>query len=334
MRVVFLTTSYPRDERDYAGRFVADLAERLRARGVEVDVVAPGAYRDFGLAYGAGLTKNAVRKPWAVPPLLASMARTVRRAARGADLVHAHWLPTVAPALASGRPLVTTLHGSDVALLRRFPPLLRLLVRRVRVAVAVSDAVADTVRGLGATNVRVIRNGVELPAATTDGEAEPPELLFVGRLVPEKGVEELVEATEGRNLVVVGDGPLRADVPAALGFLSGAELEERYARAAVVVCPSRREGFGLVCAEAMARARPVVASAVGGLSELVADGETGLLVPPQDPPALRTAIDSLLADQALRRRMGEAGRKRIAELCDWDRVVDAYLDTYEAAVSR
>ena len=167
MRVVFLTTSYPRDERDYAGRFVADLADRLRERGVEVDVVAPGAYRDFGLAYGAGLTKNAVRKPWAVPPLLASMARTVRREARNADLVHAHWLPTVAPALASGRPLVTTLHGSDVALLKRFPPLLRLLVRRVRVAVAVSDAVADTVRGLGATNVRVIRNGVEVPAATT-----------------------------------------------------------------------------------------------------------------------------------------------------------------------
>jgi glycosyltransferase involved in cell wall biosynthesis len=168
---------------------------------------------------------------------------------------------------------------------------------------------------------------------TSDGEADPPELLFVGRLVPEKGIEELVQATEGRNLVVVGDGPLRPDVPAALGFLSGAALEERFARAAVVVCPSRREGFGLVCAEAMARARPVVASAVGGLTELVADGETGLLVPPQDPPALRSAIDSLLADQALRRRMGEAGRKRIAELCDWDTVVDAYLEAYEAALA-
>jgi glycosyltransferase involved in cell wall biosynthesis len=333
MKVVFVTTSYPRDEGDYAGRFVADLAERLRGRGVEVDVVAPGSFRDFGLAYGAGLTKNAKRKPWAVPPLVASMARAVRRAARDADLVHAHWLPNVVPALAARRPLVTTLHGSDVALLARFPSLLRLLVGRARVAVAVSDAVAETVRRLGVANVRVIRNGVELPAAGADGEAEPPELLFVGRLVPEKGIEELLEAAEGRNLVVVGDGPLRQEVPAALGFLSGAELEERYARAAVVVCPSRREGFGLVCAEAMARARPVVASAVGGLSELVADRETGLLVPARDPRALRTAIDSLLADQALRRRMGEAGRKRIAELCDWDRVVDAYLETYEAALS-
>jgi len=88
-----------------------------------------------------------------------------------------------------------------------------------------------------------------------------------------------------------------------------------------------------VCAEAMARSRPVVASAVGGLTELVADGETGLLVPPQDPPALRSAIDSLLADEALRRRMGEAGRRRIAELCDWDTVVDAYLEAYEAALA-
>jgi glycosyltransferase involved in cell wall biosynthesis len=332
MRVVFLTTSYPRDERDHAGRFVADLAEHIRARGVEVDVVAPGRYRDFGLAYGAGLTKNAVRKPWAVPPLLASMARAVRRAARSGDLVHAHWLPTVAPAIASGRPLVATLHGTDVALLGRFPPLLRLLARRVRVAVAVSGSLAETVRGLGVANVRVIRNGVEVLADAPDSEAEPPEILFVGRLIPEKGVAELVEAADGRNLVVVGDGPLRAEVPEALGFLSGAELEERFARAAVVVCPSRREGFGLVCAEAMARARPVVASAVGGLTELVADGETGLLVPPQDPPALRSAIDSLLADRALRRRMGEAGRKRIAELCDWDTVVDAYLEAYEAAL--
>jgi glycosyltransferase involved in cell wall biosynthesis len=334
MNVVFLTTSYPRNERDYAGRFVADLADRLRRRGVQVNVVGPGTYRDFGLAYGGGLTKNAKRRPWAVPPLLASMARTVRRAARDADIVHAHWLPTVAPALAARRPVVTTLHGTDVALLARFPQLLRLLAHRARVSVAVSEDVAETVRGLGVTNVRVIRNGVELPAPSADGEAEPPELLFVGRLVPEKGVAELLEATEGRNLVVVGDGPLRSDVPAALGFLTGPELEERYARAAVVVCPSRREGFGLVCAEAMARARPVVASAVGGLSELVADGETGLLVPPRDPPALRTAIDSLLGDQALRRRMGEAGRKRIAQLCDWDRVVDAYLEAYEAALAR
>ena len=66
---------------------------------------------------------------------------------------------------------------------------------------------------------------------------------------------------------------------------------------------------------------------------MVADGETGLLVPPRDPPALRAAIDRLLADRELRRRLGEAGRSRIGELCSWQAVVDAHLEAYEAALA-
>ena len=106
LRVVFLTTSWPRHPGDYAGRFVADLAERVSAAGVDVQVVAPGAYRDFGLAQGNGILANARRRPWAVPPLFASMATAARRAARDADLVHVHWLQNVAPALAARKPIV------------------------------------------------------------------------------------------------------------------------------------------------------------------------------------------------------------------------------------
>lgn len=331
VRVVFLTTSWPRDPADYAGRFVADLAERLRGRAVEVDVVAPGVYRDFGLAYGPGLFANLRRRPWAAPPMLASMTLAVRRAARSADLVHAHWLQSAAPALLSGRPVVVTLHGSDVELARRTPAVARALLRRARIVVGVSEVLAAEARRLGARNVRVIPNGVEVPVDVGE-ESSPPEVLFVGRLAPEKGVEDLLAVTNGLNLVVVGDGPLRPRVPAALGALSREEVGRRYARAAVVVCPSRREGFGLACAEAMAHGRPVVASAVGGLRELVVDGETGLLVPPGDPKTLRAAIDQLLADRDLRRRLGEAGRRRIAALYGWDGVVDATLASYESAL--
>jgi glycosyltransferase involved in cell wall biosynthesis len=331
MRVVFLTTSWPRDPADYAGRFVADLADRLRACAVEVDVVSPGLYRDFGLAYRAGLAANMRRRPWAVPPMLVSMALAVRRAARSADLVHAHWLHSAGPALVSGRPVVVTLHGSDVELARRIPAVTRPLLRRARVVVAVSEALAAEARRLGARNVSVIPNGVDVPVKVGK-ESSPPEVLFVGRLVPEKGVEDLVAVADGLNLVVVGDGPLRRHLPAALGPLSREEVERRYARAAVVVCPSRREGFGLACAEAMAHGRPVVASAVGGLRELVVDGETGLLVPPCDAKRLRAAIDRLLADGDLRRRLGEAGRRRIAERYGWDRVVDATVACYESAL--
>lgn len=333
MRVAVLTTSYPRDASDYAGRFVADLVDRLRGRGIDVDVLSPGAFDDFGLAYGDGVVANLRRRPWAGPLMLASMARAARRAGRHADLVHAHWLPAAAAAAASGRPFVVTLHGSDVELANRVPRLVRPLLRRARAVVCVSRALADDAHRLGARRVEWIPNGVELPAAVGH-EASPAEVLYVGRLSAEKGVAELVEATRGLNLVVVGDGPLRHLVPGALGFVSPADRDSRYARAAVVVCPSRREGFGLTCAEAMAHGRAVVASDVGGLRDLVRHEETGLLVPPRDPVALRAAVDRLLADPSVRRRLGAAARAHVAELCGWDRVVDRTLAVYAVATAR
>ena len=82
--------------------------------------------------------------------------------------------------------------------------------------------------------------------------------------------------------------------------------------------------------EAMAHGRPVVASAVGGIPELVEDGVTGYLVEPGDVAGLRAAIEKVLADPALRRRMGQAARERVAERCSWDRVTAATLDAYGA----
>ena len=90
-------------------------------------------------------------------------------------------------------------------------------------------------------------------------------MLYVGRLSAEKGVLELVEAARGLPLRVVGDGPLRARVPAPSASCRPAELGPWYERAAVVAAPSRREGYGVVAREAMAWGRPVVATAVGGL---------------------------------------------------------------------
>lgn len=331
MRVAVLTTSYPRDERDHAGRFVADAIERLRARGVEIDVLAPGSFRDFGLAYGDGVPANLRRRPWAGPAMLGSMALAARRAGACVDLVHAHWLPAGAAAAVSGRPFVVTLHGSDVALAQKAPLLARPVLRRASTVICVSRALAGEAYGLGGRRVEVIPNGVEIPSEAST-EADPPELLYVGRLAPEKGIEELAEATRGLNLVVCGDGPLRDCLPGALGFVDDTERDRRYRRAAIVVCPSRREGFGLACAEAMAHGKPVVASAVGGLLDLVVDGETGLLVPPGEPAALRAALERLLADAPLRRRLGAAGRERVTRLCAWDRVTDATLAAYESAI--
>jgi glycogen(starch) synthase len=192
---------------------------------------------------------------------------------------------------------------------------------------AVSSALADEARRLGAQEVRVVPNGVDVPE-DVGPEAAPPQILFAGRLSREKGVLELVEAARGLELVVAGDGPLRARVPQARGWVTHDELELLYGAAAVVACPSRREGFGVVCAEAMAHGRAVVASDVGGLRDLVVDGETGILVPPGDVPALREALERLLADPGLRRRLGAAGRERARDRFSWKRVIDETLRAY------
>jgi glycosyltransferase involved in cell wall biosynthesis len=262
---------------------------------------------------------------------VASFRRAAVRAAHGADLVHAHWLPAGMVARTLGLPYVVQVWGTDLELARRAPALFRPVLRRARAVVAASSWLADEARELGASDVQVIPSGIDVPAAVAP-ETSPPEVLYAGRLSPEKGVLELVEAARGLNLVVAGDGPLRDRVPGALGFVPHDELEGLYKRAAVVACPSHREGFGVVCMEAMAHGRPVVASAVGGFLDLVVDGETGLLVPPGDVGALRAALERLLGDADLRRRMGEAARERIRARFAWDAVTKATIALYERAL--
>jgi glycosyltransferase involved in cell wall biosynthesis len=336
VKVAVLTTSYPRTPGDPAGRFVADAVEHVRKRGIEVEVVSPATVRHYGIAYGSGVVGNLRRQParsLLLPLMLGAFRRAARRAAREADLVHAHWLPLGGIAMSLGRPFVVQLWGTDVELARRATPLARRILRRARVTVCASNALADAARELGAGEVRVIGSGVEVPAHVGP-EAEPPGVLFAGRLSREKGILELLAAADGMPLTIAGDGPLRDRVPGALGFIPHERLGGFYERAAVVAVPSHREGFGVVCAEAMAHGRPVVASAVGGLLDLVVHEETGLLVPPGDVGALRTALQRLLGDAELRRRLGAAGRKRAEEELSWERTTDLTVDVYEEVLGK
>ena len=341
LKVVFFTTSYPRHADDFAGRFVSDPVERLRERGLEVEVVHPGVYNDYGVAYnGGGIIHAVKRRPWIAPLLALSMIRAVRRAARDADLVHAQWLAGGVVALFSGKPFVVSLLGSisggvldDFFLMRRLPWLVRAICHRAQATICISEALVASAQRCGIRNIRFIPVGIEIPDEP-GVEEDPTEVFYTGRLSPEKGVEDLAAAREGLNLVVSGDGPLRDLFPDALGFISREELMRRYDRAAVVVVPSRSEGFGVVCAEAMAHGKAVVAGATGGLLGLVRDGETGLLFEPGDPQALRAAIDRLLGDKALRDRLGRNARAWITELCSWERVIDSTLETYADVTGR
>jgi len=334
MKVVVLTTSYPRSPDDVAGAFVRDAVEELRRLGVAVEVVSPASFRHFGIAYGDGIVGNLKRAPWKVlllPAFAFAFTRAARAAARDADLVHAHWLPSGLVGLLTRKPLVVQLWGTDVELARRARMLLRPLLRRARLAVAASDALAQAARELGARDVRVVPTGVEIPEQVGVPD-EPPHVLYVGRLSEEKGVLELVEAARGLPLVFVGDGPLRDRAPGAVGFVPPSEVGSYLERAAVVACPSRREGYGVVARQAMAYGRPVVATPVGGLADAVVDGETGLLVQPGDIGALRSALERLLRDPALRKRLGDAARLRALDLYGLEAAAKATLAAYAVAL--
>jgi len=332
VKVCVLTTSYPRHPGDVAGVFVQDAVEHLREAGVDVVVVSPASFRHFGIAYGNGIANNLRAEKWRVlllPLFFLSFARAARRSALDADVVHAHWLPSSIAGLATRKPLVVQPWGSDLELAHRLPWLFRPILRRARIVVCASRALAAGVRALGARDVRVIPSGVDVPERIVEPE-HPAHVLYVGRLSEEKGIRELATASEGLPLVVVGDGPLRWLLPQAVGFVPHRDLGPYYERAAVVVVPSRREGYGVVAREAMAYGRSVVATRVGGLPDAIEDGVTGLLVPPRDPGALRTALARLLADPPLRARVGGAARAHASRTFEWDsclgELVGAYAD--------
>src|SRR6267142_4233362 len=339
LRVAMFTTSYPRDAADLAGRFVFNTVEHLRDRAVEVEVVAPGSYRDFGLtgARSGGVVAAVKRRPWLAVLLLVSMIAACRAAARRADLVHANWLAGAAIARFSGRPFVVTLHGSgtagrfsDLSLARRAPRLVRLLLRRARAVICCSEQLAEAMRDCGLENVHAIPYGVDLPRTLRAEDAER-FVLYAGRLSPEKNIDVIARATEGLPRVIAGDGPLRHLVPDALGFIPHEELSDLYDRAAVVVLVSQMEGLPNVVLEAMAHGKTVIATPVGGIPSLIEDGRTGFLVPVGDAAALRATIERVLGDADLRRRVGEAARARVSEYCSWDRVTEQTLQVYAAA---
>jgi glycosyltransferase involved in cell wall biosynthesis len=339
LRIAAFTTSYPRHATDLAGRFVLNTVEHLRARGVEVEVVGPGSYRDYGLtgSNGGGVVASIKRRPWLALLLVLSMIRTLRRAAKQADLVHANWLAGAVIARFAGRPFVVTLHGSgtagrlsDLALAERAPRLVRLLLGRARAVMCCSEQLAVAMRGCGLENVHAIPYGVEIPEEL-GVEDDPATVLFAGRLSPEKNIDVIVEATQGLPRIIAGDGPLRALVPDALGFVSQEELSALYKRAAVVIIASSREGLPNVVLEAMAPGKTVIATPVGGIPTVIEDGVTGLLVPVGDAVALRAALERVLGDQVLRARLGRAARARVKEYCSWNRVTEKTLKVYDAA---
>jgi glycogen synthase len=243
--------------------------------------------------------------------------------------------------------------------------------------IAVSQGTRDDVLShfkVEPERVRVIHNGIDAdffaPDPATDAllrygiDPSVPYALFVGRITRQKGIVHLVHALQriepGIGVVLAAGQPdtpaLAAEVEAGVTaarrdrhnvvwipqMLSREEIRQLYSHAALFVCPSVYEPFGIINLEAMACARPVVATAVGGIPEVVVDGETGVLVPvelrtdepmtPADPDRfaldLAAAINGLMADPARRAAMGAAGRRRAVEHFAWSSIADQTVALY------
>jgi glycosyltransferase involved in cell wall biosynthesis len=283
----------------------------------------------------------------ATPETLAPNRRTVALHV----IVHAHgiraaWVAALAH-LARPFPLVVTLHN--------IPPAgflgnaaIRFLTARADRIVCVSQAIADRVNPRAA----VIPNGVE-PGRFVQLDREGARKEFglsdtdfivgcIARLSHEKGVDVLVEAAKrlpSATFLIEGDGPERAAITAVAGanvrLLGRVEsVLPLLAACDVIAVPSRSEGQGIVALEALAAGRAVVASNVGGLPGMIADGINGLLVPSESPEMLSYAISRLQADKALRDRLGAAGQEYAREHGDIREMVSGVESVYEAVAGK
>ena len=275
------------------------------------------------------------------------------------DVVHAQSVrTTVAAALAAPRtPLLATVHGIEES--EELGAALALRISRARVA-AVSQASADGLqRHRLAPRVVIVPGGVDIDefertarmAPATPIPVRRPLVTCLARHFPVKGVDVLVEAfprvlesLPGAGLLLVGGGPDHETLIArteALGIRSAVTFTDRQnnpapylAAADLAVLPSRREGLPVSALEAFALGRAVVATAVGGTPDVVRDGETGWLVPPEQPEALAAAIVSALSQPDERARRASAGRELVAHSYSMAAMIDRVEDLYRSLSER
>jgi len=350
----------------FIGRMFARVADALARDGVRTLVAYP--VLDVRPEALAGSAAEPIQADFSL-----ASARSVLRAAERIhrERVRAVWLvdrPVVSLAhavlhAAGVRRVVVHDHSSGG---RQLPRGLRRMARQIATrvpwvaadaVVAVSAYVAARQREAGRVppaRIHTVPNPVSIPDRSAPSETRSrlglaPGRRWVaaaGRLTPEKGFADLLEAADALphdvELWLFGDGPERARLEALRGrlatgervHLAGARADaaECVAAADVCVVPSRwEEAFCLAAAEPLARGRPVVATGVGAVPELVQDGVTGLLVPPASPAALASAITRLLDAPELGAALGRAGRARVARTYGWPRAIAGMLSVLAPA---
>lgn len=286
------------------------------------------------------------------------------------DVIHAHWpFPHAYIALGAAKlfriPLVLNFHGAELLLIRKkkwVKPFLKFAIGQAQAVFANSSFTASKIKALRNVNVEWSPYGTTLESsAASEVEAVPHpingkfKILFVGRHIERKGICYLIEAAkylprDKFEIRIVGVGDLTEKLKELAahnagnaeivftGKLSPEDLAKEYRTANVFTLPAiidskgDTEGLGVVLIEAMELGLPIVASNVGGIPDVVVDGESGILVPEKDPQALANAFKRLESEPGLVKQLLEGSRKRIRECFTWDGIIERQIAEYKKVV--
>ncbi len=336
--------------------FTADLCEGLPTLGARVELFCPEGRPFVEYAARRGITSVNWKTRGKFDPLTVfRLARLLRQ--RNIDVIHTH-LSTASllgafAARLAGKRSVAHVHGLNTAT----------CFRKSDAVIAVSGAVKSHLSGQGMDErkIHVVHGGVDpakfQPVRAAEARRnlgyDPDSPIFgvFGRLSNEKGQRTAVEAmsfllqnNRRARLLIVGDGRDReelAALAASLGIadhvhFTGFQTDIRPFMSAcdAVIVPSVKEGFGLAAVEAMAMERPVIASATGGLPEIVIQGETGFLIPCSDPNAVARSMESIIVDGDIAQAMGARGRERAREHFDLSKQIARVLTVLRETAGR
>ena len=372
MRILIINSEYP-PLGGGAGNASANLARSLVAKGQEVAVLTvhyPGLPREETLD-GVFISRiRALRKHQDRSSPSEQISFILSGCLYAIPLVHS-WRPDLVVAffgvpsgavawfvkLLYGLPYIVSLRGGDVPGFRPYDfatyhrlagPMIRRIWRGARAVVANSIGLRDLAVAFDPrTPVNIIPNGVNIERFHPVERAwSPVRMLFVGRIVYQKGLDILFQALGGLldldwQLTLVGDGNQRPRLEEQArslgmferihftGWLNGDAVVQQYQRSNLYVAPSRHEGMPNVVLEAMSAGLPVIATAIAGNEELVLPGVNGLLVPPEDPQALQKSLRELLSNPEQLQKMGATSRQRVMAAYTWEATTDQYLSLLE-----
>jgi glycosyltransferase involved in cell wall biosynthesis len=362
---MLVTSEFPPDVGGI-GSHVAELARGLSSRVESVAVVHPQSLfsrssevrtRDYDF-HAPKFIKGEPFYQWMLHGWL---SREISRSR--ANLVHVHGVRPLAATRGLSIPTVFTNHSSGfLARLNASESRKRRtaqLLKHVSYVIAPSDELVSAARTFGYSGpAAMIPNGVDIQRFHAGGSslrqklgigADAVVVLLARRLVEKNGVIWFARAvaqlrSKDFRVIVAGDGPERdamtailndagvSDRVVMLGAVQNTEMPDIYRAADISVLPSLAEATSIAGLEAMATSLPLVGTDVGGIPTILADGETGLLVPPRTPDAMAAALDKLIGNRELRMRLGKAAREKVERQFSWPTIVDRTIDVYGACL--